>query len=117
MTTQHYTFDEQKQIAATIIQQLGGFGRLSAMTGAKNFSASEDDKGQAFVTFKIGRNSNSVNYVKITLNSLDLYDTEYSRITIKSYKVKSESKGIYNDMLQADFETATGMYLTFGGLS
>ena len=117
MTASHYTFEEQKQIASTIIQQLGGLGRLKAMTGAKQFSCSENENGEAFVVFKIGRNSRMVNYVKITLNGLDLYDTEYSRITIKSYKVKSESKGIYNDMLKDDFETATGMYLTFGGVS
>ena len=113
MTTQHYTTSEQLQIANTILSQLGS--HLNCMTGAKNFVFGENDKGQVYVTFKIGRNSNSINYVKITLNSLDLYDTEYSRITVKSHKVKSESKGIYNDMLKADFESATGMYLSCGG--
>jgi len=112
MTTYNYTFKEQKQIASTILSQLGG--RLSSMTGAKNFGCGEDDKGQVYVTFKIGRNDRAVNYVRITLNHLDLYDTEYSRITIKSHKIKSESKGIYNDMLINDFETATGMYLSLG---
>lgn len=112
MTTNNYTFDEQKEIASTILSQLGG--HLRCMTGAKNFGCGEDDKGQVYVTFKIGRNDKAVNYVRITLNHLDLYDTEYSRITIKSHKIKSESKGIYNDMLINDFEAATGMYLSLG---
>jgi len=117
MTTKNYTSDEQKQIAGTIISQLGGSGRLSAMTGAKHFGCGENDKGNVFVTFKIGRNARSVNYVKITLNGSDLYDTEYSHITVKAYKVKSASDNIYNDMLKADFEAATGMYLSLGTIS
>lgn len=107
-----YSSDEQKQIANTIVSQLGGFGRLSAMTGAKRFLVGENDKQNVYLIFKIGRNSKSINYVKITLNAMDLYDTQYTRATIKSIKTKAESSDIYADMLKADFETATGMYLT-----
>ena len=99
----------QKQIAGTILQQLGG-NRFIAMTGAKQFACGENDKGHVYIVFKIGRNSNRVNYVKITLNGSDLYDTEYSWVTIRDIKVKSESSNIYNDMLRDDFERATGMY-------
>lgn len=107
-----YSTEEQKAIAHTIISQLGG-GRLKAMVGAKNFVVQENDNGEVSLGFRIGRNSNGVNFVKITLNNLDLYNTEYSRIHGLTYTVKSSSKNIYNDMLVADFEKATGMYLTF----
>ena len=107
-----YSSEEQKQIASTIVSQLGGFGRLSAMTGAKQFLVGENTDSEAYLIFKIGRNSKSVNYVKITLNAMDLYDTQYTRATIKGITTKSESSGIYADMLKTDFETATGMYLT-----
>ena len=103
---------DNKQIASEILNHLGGLGKLSAMTGAKNFIAIDNG-----VRFRIGRNSAGVNTVTVTLNSLDLYDTEYARIrTIKhmpTYKRLSGSDGIYNDMLKADFEHETGMYLTF----
>jgi len=99
------------QVASEIIRQMGGSGRLSAMTGAKQFVALENG-----VSFKIGRNSAGINTVTIKLNGMDTYDTEYGRIrTIKdmpTYKRLAGSDGIYNDMLKADFESNTGMYLT-----
>jgi len=98
------------QIATEILKQMGGTGKLSAMTGAKQFVALENG-----VRFRIGRNSAGINTVTITLNSMDLYDTEYGRVrTVKhmpTYKVVAKSEGIYNDMLKDDFESATGMYL------
>ena len=102
------------QIANTILDQMGGTGRIAAMTGAKNFTAIDNG-----VRFTIGRNSKSINTVTITLNAMDLYDVEYSRIAKKrgTYEyvntVKATDEGIYNDMLKASFEKATGMYLSF----
>lgn len=102
------------QIANEIIRQMGGTGRIAAMTGAKNFVAIENG-----VQFKIGKNSKSINTVKITLNAMDLYDVEYSRVAKKrgSYEyvntVKASEDGIYNDMLKESFERNTGMYLSF----
>lgn len=96
-----------QEIASTILSQMGGMGRIKAMTGAKNFVAHEDG-----VSFRIGRNSNGVNYVKVTLTPADLYDVEYGAIRGHNYKVKAKSEGLYNDMLKRDFERNTGMYLT-----
>jgi hypothetical protein len=107
------TREEQIQIANTIIGQLGGFGKLKAMTGAKDISAL--DSG---VQFSIGRNAASVNRVRITLNGLDLYDLEFGSIRKKrnasgySVTIKAEHKNVYNDQLTELFEQATGMRLS-----
>ena len=99
-------------IANEILAQMGGTSKLAAMTGAKNFIAIENG-----VRFRIGRNSAGINTVTVKLNDMDLYDIEYGRVrTVKhlpTYKVLAKSESIYNDMLKADFEANTGMYLTF----
>ncbi len=100
--------DKNMSIANEIIRQMGGTGRLNAMTGAKHFIAIENG-----IQFKIGRNAKSVNTVRIVLNGMDLYDVEYGRTHGMNYKIKASSEGIYNDMLKADFERETGMYLSF----
>ena len=94
-------------VANEIIRQLGGAGRLSAMTGAKNFVGSDNS-----VHFRIGRNSKGVNVVRITLNAMDTYDVEYGRIRKFDFKVLAKEDGIYNDMLRESFERNTGMYLS-----
>ena len=90
-------------IANTIRNQIGG-GALF-MIGAKNLI----DHGDA-LSFRIGRNSKSVNYVKITLNASDTYDIEYGYIRGTSYKVRSTDEGMYNDMLRGSIERNTGLY-------
>lgn len=111
--TKNTTAEERHSVATEILNQLGGASRLSAMTGAKAFGAGEDAKGNIYVSFRVGRNAHSINHVKITLNGLDLYDTKYSRVSVRSVTVKSSSENIYCDGLKEDFEEATGMYLTF----
>ncbi len=99
--------ETQKQIANTILQQLGG-NKFIAMTGAKNFSAM--DSG---LSFKIGGSAkNRINHIRITLNDDDLYDVEYLYIYKKNFDyhttVVQESIGLYADMLQTDFTVYTG---------
>ena len=91
-------------IANEILKQLGG-NKFIAMTGAKNLGA-----GENYLVFKIGKNAGNINYIKITLNSLDTYDVTYSKVWGMKITTKAESKGLYNDMLQADFTAKTGMY-------
>lgn len=103
-------------VANTIYQQLGG-GRFTAMTGAKNFVAYDNG-----IKFSIGRNASKANIVKITLNSLDLYDVEFIKYTpfnfnVKTGKIREEksetvakAESIYNDMLQDVFTSITGLY-------
>jgi hypothetical protein len=95
------------QVAKTIQKQLGG--KALYMLGAKNLVG-----GDNFLSFKIGRNSKGVNYIKIKLTSMDLYDVEFGAIRGTNYKIKYEAKGIYADMLHSTIEEHTGMYTSMG---
>ncbi len=104
-----FTTEEAKNVAATIASQLGGFGRLTAMTNAKQFMHDNDGS----LAFKFS-GSRKVNYVKITLNCMDTYDVEFGKIKKFNY-VKDEQRsrdGVYGDMLVDLFEQATGLYLS-----
>lgn len=98
-------YDEGGVVATTILQQLGGAGRLRMMTGAYNFLDLKNG-----LSFRI--KNQRANYVKITLTSMDLYDVEVGRIRGDQYKVVAESKGMYNEQLKPFIEKATGMYLS-----
>ena len=91
--------------ATIIFQQLGG-NKIIAMTGATHFA-----KDEYSLRFKF-KGSQKSNCVKITLNSMDLYDVEYFKIRGANFKKVTESKGIYYDMLVKDFESTTGLYLS-----
>ena len=92
-------------VAKTILSQLGG-NKFCAMTGAKNFL----DHGDA-LSMKIGRNSSNSNYLKITLNMMDLYDVHFSKVSkMGEEKSVKEYNNVYNDMLVEIFESHTGMY-------
>jgi hypothetical protein len=91
------------EIAKTILQQLGGSGKLNAMTGAYNFI----DRGNG-LSFKI--KNQRANYIKITLNGKDLYDVEVGRIRGNTYKVVKSGNDLYFDELIPFLEEATGMY-------
>jgi len=93
------------QIAETIVQQLGGAGRLRVMVGAYNFVAIKNG-----LSFRI--KNQKANFIKITLNGKDLYDLEIGRFRGLNYKVVYEGEDLYNDMLKPAIEKATGMYLS-----
>ena len=96
---------KNQEIAETILQQLGGGRRLVMMVGAYNFVVVENG-----VAFKI-KNAKA-NYIKIKLNSKDLYDLEVGRIRGTTYKVVAKKDDLYFDMLKPAIEEATGMYLS-----
>ena len=91
--------------AGLIIKQLGG-SKFIAMTGAKDFV--KDDKKQ-LITFKIGRNSKSINYVRIKLNSIDTYNMDFLMIRAGKITVKSRAEGVFNEQLESVFNQHTGM--------
>ena len=92
-------------VAKTILSQLGG-NKFRMMTGAKNFV----DHGDA-LSMKIGRNSSNSNYLKITLNMMDLYDVHFSKVSkMGEEKSVKEYNNVFNDMLVEIFESHTGMY-------
>ena len=92
-------------VAKTILEQLGG-NKFRMMTGAKNFMGFSNG-----LVMKIGRNSSNSNYLKITLNSMDLYDMKFCKLTRKfEEKSVTEYSDVYNDMLTDVFTKHTGMY-------
>ena len=93
------------EVANTILSQLGGARRLNIMTGAYNFV----DLGSG-VSFKL--KNPRANYVKIQLNSMDLYDIEVGRIRGTDYKVVDSANNLYFDQLKPFIEKATGLYLS-----
>ena len=93
------------KVPETILKQLGG-NKFRVMTGAKNFGGTEDS-----LSMRIGRNSSNSNYLKITLNSMDLYDMKFCKLTRKfEEKSVTEYNNIYIDMMTDQFTAHTGMY-------
>ena len=93
------------KVAETILKILGG-NKFCMMTGAKNLAGDENS-----LSMRIGRNSSNSNYLKITLNSMDLYDMKFCKLTRKfEEKSVTEYSDVYNDMLTEVFEKHTGMY-------
>lgn len=89
-----------------IFNQLGGFNQFRMMTGAKQFVV---DHKTDTIQFKIGRNCNSINIVRITLTAMDDYTVEFGRLRANNYKVVNKVDGIYCDTLAETFRRYTGM--------
>ena len=94
-------------IANEIYRQLGG-NKFRVMTGAKMMVSTENG-----IRMRIGRNKTNANFMEVSLNSLDLYDVTFAKLT-KMGEMKSvkEYENVYNDMLVSIFESHTGMYTT-----
>ena len=92
-------------VANEIYRTLGGH-KIVVMTGAKNFIDLKNG-----IRMKIGRNKTNANWMEITLNSLDLYDVAFAKLTrLGERKSLKEYKNVYNDSLVSLFESHTGMY-------
>ena len=97
--------EDRMRVAKTILEQLGG-NKFRMMTGAKNIAGDENS-----LSMRIGRNSSNSNYLKITLNSWDLYDMKFCKLTRKfEEKSVKEYKNIHNIHLRLMFTKHTGMY-------
>ncbi len=107
-----YTTEQQQQISHTIIEQMGGFGRLQAMVSAKHFMTTDDPVG---VRFQFS-GSKKANICNITYEpGQDTYKFEllrYTRVKYAHCPVIYELEGVYADMLKPIFEQETGLYLT-----
>ena len=93
-------------VANAIIAQLGGTSRLSAMINARDCVG--DDKS---VMFRFS-GSRKINKIRITLNSMDLYDVEFFKMGRYDFKTVDTATGVYNDQLKSVIETATKLYLS-----
>tara|TARA_B100000003_G_scaffold13516_1_gene11297 strand:- start:215 stop:511 length:297 start_codon:yes stop_codon:yes gene_type:complete len=92
-------------VANEIYRQLGG-NRFRVMTGAKNMVSTENG-----IRMRIGRNKTNANYMEVVLNSMDLYDITFAKVTrMGEMKSVRTYDNVYNDMLVSLFESHTGMY-------
>ena len=104
------TMAEQRMIAETIHQQLGG-ARLSVMTGAKDFVICESG-----LKFRLSsrRTRDKINMVQITLTPADLYRIEWMSIRTKkgvmTVDVVAEDNDVFVENLIPLFEYRTGLY-------
>ena len=102
-----------REVAKIIHTQIGH--QALFMMGAKNLSAGTTEDGKPYLGFRIGRNSKSINYIKVILDEgQDLYNIEFGRIRKGVYKVVTEDKGMYFDQLHESFERNTGLYVRLG---
>lgn len=100
-----------EQVANTILRQMGGVGRISAMAGASDFVFFDSDGGGG-VMFKFKGNAKTGNKVRITLTPDDLYDVSFSYVRGMTYKPIKDLEGVYADQLKHVFETHTGLRLS-----
>jgi hypothetical protein len=91
------------EIAQEIANQIGNQALM--MIGAKQLGFTQNS-----LTFKVGRNAKAVTHVRITLNSLDLYDMEFLRIRGTDVHPIAIANDCYSDMMNRMIETHTGLY-------
>ena len=108
MTTQVYTTAEQKQIALTILQQLGG-NKFLAMTGAKVKYFGESDK-MPYLQLELKPNKSKAKYLRISLRLDDTYNIVFEKISKDIVQIVKSLEGVYCDMLVEIFERTTGFY-------
>jgi len=93
------------QTAETTYRQLGN--KAMVMMGAFNKSYSDDGS----ISFKI-KGSRKFNYIKIALNSMDLYDITFMKVGKFDIKNEKTVNDIYADMMRSLIEKETGLYLS-----
>ncbi len=100
-----------KQIADTIIKQMGGASVLRIMVGASDFSyGTIDYKGfvQSYGMFKFKMNT-KLKYVRVIYD--EGKDTYVMQFLGRTFKVHKEFEDVYCDELVRIFEETTGLYL------
>ena len=98
-----------QEIAGTILQQLGGQGRLKVMINAQHFTAVENG-----LSFKVAFRGVPYNYVRVTLNGNDLYDVVLQKIHGFKETKRKEFSDIYADGLSELLEDNLGLALSLG---
>lgn len=104
---------ETHEVGITIQRQLGNM--TLRMLGARNLVTTDNKLGG--LQFKIGKNSNRVTHIGITLDASDTYDVTFSRVKRAGSKgplveVVAFYDGVYVDMLRDIIESNTGLYTT-----
>lgn len=93
------------RIAQTILDQLGGTGRLAAFLGADQFVAMESGLKFRF------KGSPKANLVLIRLSHRDTYTVEFFKVRGLDYKPVALVEDVYADQLRHVFEQFTGLLL------
>lgn len=96
------------EIANIILSQMGGGGRIRAMTGAKRFEAVANGLQFDFPNRQRSRG----NRVRVVLDPSDTYTVTFFNASRAGTKVVKEVSDIYCDSLKELFERQTGLYLS-----
>jgi hypothetical protein len=98
-------------VTETILDQMGGAWKISAMTGAQIVT----DTAAATLVFKKQAGTRKITHLKVSYNEVtDLYDLQgfkYNRKTFACPEVLSLS-GVYAANLKQTCEELTGLYFT-----
>lgn len=100
-----------KEIAHTILQQLGG-RKFEAMTGAFNMGYDTES-----FSFKLPKCKDGINFVQIKYDyDADLYTIIFRKWNSKTLKLTTikESVGMDVEQMRDHFTSMTGLYLTLG---
>ena len=92
------------QVATTIAMQMGGTGRIRAMTGAREFIATENGLQVKFPNPQRARGT----CIVVTLTPADTSHVAF----YNGFKQVAEYGDVYAENLVAIFERQTGLYLT-----
>lgn len=108
--------DDRKEVARTILEQLGGNGFV-LMVGAKHLTAIEGG-----LSFKLPSNfaKDGINHVEVILTPMDVYTVKFMRVRIqrgedgnidldRSVKIVDVHEDVYADSLRDVFERVTGL--------
>lgn len=114
--------EEQRAVATTIWQQLGG-KRFAVMTGAKDPLALGESSGAPLGGLRfslptgfsqVNGKSTGINRVFIRVNASDTYDIEFGGARGRSYTVRATAEDIYADNLREVFTRYTGLDTSLG---
>ena len=100
---------QNAEIPTTILQQLGGHGRLNAFLGIKSYTHTEDSLSFRFKA----RGLKGINAVKVQLDPMDTYNVTFQRVSKNGAKIVAETTDVYCDELVDLVERTTGLYLHF----
>jgi hypothetical protein len=95
-------------VANTILEQLGGAGRLTAMIGAKNFVGDENSLQFGFTA----KSKNKANKIVIRLMPDDTYKVTFWTVRGVKFMKGAERFDVYADSLRSLIESETGLYLS-----
>lgn len=96
-------------VATTILGQMGGAARVSAMLGVTDFVYSDN---ALTIKYKAG-DSRKGNLVRVTLDASDTYTVEFGYQRAAKYRTIKTVSYVYADNLVRVFQSATGLYLAF----